>query len=370
MLLYLKVNINVKLILQNYKLLHCKLKKIRFALMKKIVSAYFLLLLINGCSTDFDVIAPYKEVIVVDGLLNAIDSVQYVKISKAFLGEGNAYVMAKQSDSINYADVLDVKMERIINKQVLETFNLTRSEFNNKDSGTFAYPFHILYTTNHPILQDGSEYKIKVTNRQTGTTVSSQTKIVKDVTISSPLPKPSPLGDSIDLATAGNSPSYVIFAPGANSKIFDLIIRFHYREIDPSGVSTEHSIDWNFSDRNSTITPLTINYKFFKYELFFVIGSNIPDKQGYVRRIDSLSNGKRPYEFILIQGTEDLQTYYQLQQPSTGIVQELPIFSTVENGLGLFTSRIVHSIYYFPNSITQAAFDTSVSTRNKNFQFH
>ena len=104
--------------------------------------------------------------------------------------------------------------------------------------------------------------------------------------------------------------------------------------------------------------------------MFSVIGSNIPDKPGYTRRIDSLSNGLRPYEFVLIQGTEDLQTYYQLQQPSTGIVQEPPTFTTVENGLGIFTSRNVHKLFYYPNSITEAAFDTSVSTRNKNFQFH
>lgn len=337
---------------------------------KKLYAFYILIILLYSCSTDFNVIAPYTEVIVVDGLLNAIDSIQYIKISKAFLGEGNAYVMAKQSDSINYADVLDVKMERIINKHVIETFNLNRTLKNDKDSGTFAYPFHVLYTTNHVILQDDSEYRIKVTNRQTGTTVTSQTKIVKDMAVKSPLPKPPPLGDSLDLVSQWNDPSYVRFDPGTNSIIIDLIIRFHYREIAPSGVSTEHSIDWNFTDKNSTITPSTIIYKFFKYDLFYFIGSNIPDKPGYIRRIDSLSNSKRPYEFILLAGSEDFQTYYQLQQPSTGIVQELPIFTTVENGLGLFTSRIIHSLNYFPNSNIKAVFDTSASIMSKNFKFN
>ena len=338
--------------------------------MKKILSALFILVVIQySCSTDFDVIAPYKEVIVVDGLLNAIDSVQYVRISKAFLGEGNAYVMASQSDSINYADVLDVKMDRILNKQVMETFPLIRSELSNKDSGTFAYPFHILYSTNHPILQDGSEYKIRVTNTQTGTVVTSQTKIVRDMVIKSPLPKPSPLGDSLDLISQWNSPSYVKFDAGTNSKIFDLIFRFHYREIDPSGVSTEHSLDWNFIDKNNAVNNQEISFIFYKYDLFFVIGLNIPDKPGYIRRIDSLSSGKRPYEFVLIQGSEDLQTYYLLHQPSSGNIQEPPIFSTVENGLGLFTSRIIHTIHYFPNSNIEALFDTSVSMSNKNFSF-
>ena len=324
-------------------------------------------MLLYSCSTDFDVIAPYKEVMVVDGLINAIDSVQYIKISKAFLGKGNAYVMAKQSDSINYANILDVKMERIFQSEVLETFDLSRTEFNNKDSGTFAYPFQLFYTTNHAILQDGSEYKIRVTNKQTGVIVSSQTKIVSDVNILSPLPG----SNIIDLATGGATPVKITFNPGANAKIFDLIIRFHYREIDPSGVSTERFIDWNQTDQNDPSSNNNgISFIFYKYDLFYVIGAGIPDKPGYTRRIDSLSNNQRPYEFIIVEGSEDLQTYYKLQQPTTGVVQEPPVFTTVENGLGLFTSRIVHRLHYFPNSATEAAFDTSISTRTKNFKFH
>jgi len=87
--------------------------------------------------------------------------------------------MAQQSDSINYANILDVKMDRMLNGIAVETFDLNRTELSNKDSGTFAYPFQVFYTTNHPILQDGSEYKIKVTNTETGVIATSQTKIVK-----------------------------------------------------------------------------------------------------------------------------------------------------------------------------------------------
>jgi len=59
-------------------------------------------LFINSCKTDFDIIAPYKETTVVYGLLDPDTSVQYIKINKAFLGEGDALVMAQQMDSTNY----------------------------------------------------------------------------------------------------------------------------------------------------------------------------------------------------------------------------------------------------------------------------
>ena len=51
--------------------------------MKKIflLSAFAALLgLFNSCSTDFDVAAPYKEIIVINGLLNPLDSVHYVHV--------------------------------------------------------------------------------------------------------------------------------------------------------------------------------------------------------------------------------------------------------------------------------------------------
>src|ERR1044072_3856815 len=58
--------------------------------------------LFNSCSTDIDLLENYKPITVVYGLLDVHDNVQYIKINKAFLGEGNALVMAQQSDSINY----------------------------------------------------------------------------------------------------------------------------------------------------------------------------------------------------------------------------------------------------------------------------
>lgn len=337
---------------------------------KRITAIAAFVSLFYGCSTDFEVIAPYKEVMVVDGLLNAVDSVQYVRISKAFLGEGNAFYMAQQKDSVNYGDVLDVKMERVRSNQVIETFNLTRTEMNDKDSGIFSYPFYVLYKTTQEIHdEDDSEYRITITNTSTGNVVKSQTKIVKDMQVISPVPT-----DSVDWASASPSPVIVRWNPNpngrSNSRIFDMFIRFNYREIDPSGNSVFKSIDWDFADQiNSVDNVQEIRFVFYKYDFLENIGKNIQEIPGYTRRIDSLPPGRRPIELLLMQGTEDLLTYIDLQKPSTGIVQERPLFTTVENGLGLFTSRLIHIEKRFPNHITQAAFDTSEYTQNLNFQF-
>ncbi len=317
---------------------------------------------LNSCSTDFDVIAPYKELIMINGLLDPLDSVHYVHVGKAFLGEGNVYTMAHEVDSVNYADILDVKMERLLNKVVVQTFPMERTSEIVKDSGAFAYPFQVLYKMTDTILQDGSEYRIVVTNRETGVTARSLTKILKDVNVTSPISN-----DSVEWASAPLAPTFINFDASPTAFLHDLVIRFHYREIDPNGVSTDQSFDWNFSDQSAGDSQ--IKFRFYKNDFFKVIGENIPVRPGYTIRLDNLSNGHFPIEIIVIEASEDLVTYYKLQTNTGGVVLDKPTFTTVENGLGLFTGRIMHREYRFPKVVMQAAFDTSRYTQNLNFQF-
>ena len=44
-------------------------------------------------------------------------------------------------------------------------------------------------------------------------------------------------------------------------------------------------------------------------------------------------------EIILTAGNEDLNTYMQVNEPVTGIVTERPIFTNVNNGIGIFASK-------------------------------
>ena len=64
-----------------------------------------------SCETDIDTTAEWKDISVVYGLFDQRDSVQYIKINKAFLGEGDALLFAKENDSINYPFPLNVWVE-------------------------------------------------------------------------------------------------------------------------------------------------------------------------------------------------------------------------------------------------------------------
>lgn len=78
---------------------------------KRYVFLFFLASLIAACSTDFNINAGWQEITVVYGLLNQKETTHYIKINKAFLGEGNALTMAQMEDSSSYYNNLEVKVE-------------------------------------------------------------------------------------------------------------------------------------------------------------------------------------------------------------------------------------------------------------------
>ena len=112
-----------------------------------------LLLLISfplfySCDHTLNVNAPWKDITVVYGLLNQNDSIHYLKITKAFLGEGNALMFSKIPDSSNYPDKLDVRVEgwEINSKydsSLKQTILFDTTTITNKQEGdsVFYYPY-------------------------------------------------------------------------------------------------------------------------------------------------------------------------------------------------------------------------------------
>ena len=123
------------------------IKLSKFANMKKLTFIFLISsILFSSCETDFNVNADWKEVTVVYGLLDQNRDKQYVRINKAFLGNENAYVMASESDSINYnPNNLEVKIEKLsISGNVLET-KILSDTIMFKEDGLFSVEENIVY---------------------------------------------------------------------------------------------------------------------------------------------------------------------------------------------------------------------------------
>ena len=86
------------------------------SVMKLLTKYIFFLLIIftlTTCKNKLNINAPYKEIPSIYAVLNPQENIQIIRINKVFLGEGDANVMAKVADSVNYnAGDLLVTLER------------------------------------------------------------------------------------------------------------------------------------------------------------------------------------------------------------------------------------------------------------------
>ena len=70
--------------------------------MKKLlilILPFLMVLYVVSCEEDFDINAPYQDITVVYGLIDQGQDSIFLKINKAFLGDGDVMEMAKIEDS-------------------------------------------------------------------------------------------------------------------------------------------------------------------------------------------------------------------------------------------------------------------------------
>jgi hypothetical protein len=214
---------------------------------KKYLGLIFLIPLVVSCSSKLDVNADWQDITVVYGLLNQNDSIHYIRITKAFLGPGDALQFAKIPDSSNYPDKLDVTLEEWeitqgIDSTLKKTYLFdTTSTAIPKDPGTFYFPYQKLYYTIGKF-KDIYTYKLFI-KQKTGKVVTGRTVLIKPMTIKTPNSG----------SKASILPQKVIpleFLSAENGKRYQLVLRFTYVEFPKN--DTLH-VDWQvFNDLESS----------------------------------------------------------------------------------------------------------------------
>jgi hypothetical protein len=308
--------------------------------MKKVLFLLSAVLLLNSCETDFKTIAPYKEVMVVYGLLDPNDSIQYIRVGKAFLGEGNVLVMAQQADSTTYADdALEVIMEKQTGSQT-QSYALTRIDTIDKETGIFNVK-QKFYADVNP-LNTSATYKLTVKNKNTGYIVTSKTGIVSNPP-SIELPNPSA---SIDFAA--NSEFVTQFYAGQQARIYNVSLLFRYIEIDLlTADTTWKSFTWTLGQQATSAGSL-VEFTANRLEFFNRVRDHLaaePNKSKKFLKYPDRTSIK-PIVIQIIGVTEELNTFVSLTNPSTGIVQDPPFYTNIENGIGIFSSRNIDDVPY------------------------
>src|SRR5258705_7263362 len=303
---------------------------IRSVLQKSAVSlALAAAVLFNSCSTDINLLENYKPITVVYGLLNVNDSIQYIKVNKAFLGEGNAIVMAQQGDSINYKPgELTVQLQQLnpSTGEVLQTITCDTTTQIPKSDGLFSNPYQMLFKTN-AFIDESSNYKELIDRAVDGVQISAVTPVVDSVEITFPT--------AVNLVRFYTiSQSYVTFVlkwkHSADAEIYSTRIRFTYYDSLVVAPFTKDTItlEINLPDilKGTSALAAIKNVELKGLDFYNFIDASVNPNPNAVRWADD------ELEISLSAGAEDLNTYIEVNKPSLGIIQEKPVFSNINNG--------------------------------------
>ena len=306
----------------------------KFAYMKFQYLFFLFIILFSSCETDFDVNAEWEDVTIVYGLIDPNIEDQLIKINKAFLGQGDALQMASIADSSNYnPSDLHVKIHRIRQQAFNQYDTLSSVTLNDtildKDDGLFSTDNNIIYTFKKPssFYNTNSLYALEIINLISGHKVTSQTEIINTFSFESLNPSfewglyNGDLPDSLKFRTKN-----IEWQPSTNGVIYQLDIVINY-------IENNDTINLPWSQPLVEYTSGNMSLKIKGDQFFQFLTTNLTNNTP--KQFLNL-------DLVMTVGSDDLKTYINVNKPFSGIVQERPVFSNINNGVGLFSSRFTY----------------------------
>lgn len=326
-------------------------------------------LFLFSCETDFDTTADWKDITVVYGMLDQRDSVQYLKINKAYLGEGDALMFAKENDSINYSFPLKVWLEEWDNNgnklQTIIEFD-TATSFKPDDPnavfstgaqriykgvprnfGILGKPYEFRYIIQPPNdtigfekiwLNDERIYKLFIQYPDSSKTITSETYLVNNFSITKPFP------GSTSIKFVPNPANTTTFswekAPNDDDSKFryELDVTFYYKELN---------IDNEIEDKSLSLSSGVFYpqggaselYSYYKDNNFFSTCINQIPYEDPAEEAKILERYTGYIDVKVSVAASEFNLFMQVYEPSTSIVQEKPTYTNIENGIGIFSAR-------------------------------
>lgn len=295
---------------------------------------------LQSCKEDIELIGDYEQTAVVYGLLDQSDSIHMIKITRAFIGPGDALVFATIPDSNYFASVTGTVTE-FINNAPGRVFTLRDTLVDNKDEdGAFYAPTQKLYyfttSVSSPLLgssSDNIEYKLNLSINNGLFTVNGSTKLVSGMTenISGKIiPFSFAQSNNIDFT------STVVAVNTGTSHQVNTKLTLEFEEFD--GVSsTTKNVSWSLGEQ-STSPGNTIAFNAAGQTFFSLIKNNITNDPSIIeRRFKSITT-------TVVGGSEELAKYILVNEPSSSLAQNNSTYTnlTTSNGstvVGLFSAR-------------------------------
>lgn len=302
-------------------------------------------LLVSGmmfysCSTDVDIYADYKDITVVYGLLDSNKDTNYIKINKAFLGPGSAFDIALIDDSCNYPNKLDAKLIEYRaniganNYAKVRELPLDTITIHNKDLGFFYAPDQMVYYTSSKLNNNtqNQKYKYELQINRGDTLLNAFTEMVGGSGFSTALAQldfTSPAGGMIKWREC------------MNAMIYEVVIKFFFIEVSPTQDSVQRCMTWSLG--SFPISSPSLSYSQNTYTLSYNSSQFYNNLASYLGS-DTLKKVERlvmepSLKLCIAAGGEELYNFISVNGPSSSIVQNVPEYTNVNGGYGVFSSR-------------------------------
>lgn len=332
--------------------------------MKSIFKLTFLAAFVSffySCSEKVNLIGDFKETAVVYGLLDHSDSIHFIKITRAFIGPGNAIEIAKIPDS-NYFNQVEATVSEFVNGTLTRTWILEDTIVENKETnGAFygpeqkVYYFKTLPTTisssglNGVIqtspnpqltsLNPDALYKFKAVINGGEFEVTGETELVKGITTTAS-------SQNFTFKFANNPAEYiptsVTTSNTGNSFVVNTQLDIAFNEHRGSDI-TEKRFNWQLGEEN-TLPGKSVESSANGETFYDLLKANISNDPTITRRT---FNG---IYVTITGGAEELYNYMEVNKPSSTLAQSKPSYTnlTVSNGkrvVGIFSSRQTIKIF-------------------------
>ena len=317
----------------------------------KYILGIFVVLFFASCDNELDLVADFKEVPIVYGLLDQNAEAQYIRVERAFIDRViTPKEIAQNPDSLYYDDIT----VKVINKNTNVEYILEKVDGNEeglpREDGLFATSPNYLYklnTADFP-MNVGDSIELEIGGVYEDRVVSATTDILKKPFFVTPN----------NLRFERGRELSVNWKPEEDPTIYSAAFIFNITEIN-NGVIRDTAIRWEVVN-NSDRVRLEVEGESFYTFLRGALEAN--------SNITRLMNNA---EFELISGNIDLADYIRVGQANLGITSsgEIPTYTNLSDGLGVFGSRTID--HRFDISFRDSTIDSlrgSVITKDLNFQ--
>jgi hypothetical protein len=319
--------------------------------MKKIIGSLILLtVLISSCNEKINLVGDFQETAVIYGLLDQADTLHYIKITRAFIGPGDAMQIAQIADS-SYFDQVNATITEELNGSVTRTWQLKDTLIQDKNTnGVFYGPIQKVYyfktlatgqnevqvispNPNETSLHKDAIYKLKVILNNGEFEVNGETELASGLTTTAS-------SQNFTFKFSDNPGEYVSTSVAASSTgncfVVNTKLEIEYNEYIGNN-KTLKSFDWNLGEvdvaPNSSRTYVALGETFYD-----LVKSKVVTDPQITRRT---FNGIR---ITLVGGAEELYNYMVVNKPSSTLAQTKPSYTnlSVSNGkrvIGIFSSR-------------------------------